>query len=74
MGLTELHLETCPCARIGSRDAGIILKARPMLATCSWCDKDAWVSEAGHHSGLPLVCTHCLGINPDHVTGMNNHG
>lgn len=63
MPLAVLTPETCPCARIGSRAARLIIRAHPELASCSWCDKTVWVTPAGLESGLPLVCTHCLGTD-----------
>lgn len=62
MPLAVIMPSEAPCARIGSRSAKTILRCRPELASCSWCDRDAWVTELSRRSDLPLVCTHCLGI------------
>lgn len=61
MSLSPITIDECPCARIGSKEARLIIRTRPELGSCSWCDRDVWVTEAGRRSGLPLVCTGCLG-------------
>lgn len=63
MPLAVIMPSEAPCARIGSRSARTILRCRPELASCSWCDENVWVTPAGLESGLPLVCTHCLGLD-----------
>lgn len=63
MPLAVITPESCPCARIGSRAARVIIRTHPELGSCSWCDQDVWVTEIGRRSELPLVCTHCLGID-----------
>jgi hypothetical protein len=63
MPLAVIMPNEAPCARIGSRSARIIMPCRPELASCSRCGETVWVSEISRRSGLPLVCTFCLGTD-----------
>ena len=55
-----LDLDACPCARIGSKQARLIIRTRPELTACTRCGEDVWVTVAGQESGLPPVCVECL--------------
>lgn len=63
MGLTELKLEACPCARVGSKNAQLVTPTRPDLGECPVCESPIWITPAGRRSALPLVCTFCLGTD-----------
>lgn len=65
MPLIDIKPSECPCARVGSKDARVVIRSHPELDSCSWCDADVWVTAAGRESELPPVCTHCLGINAE---------
>jgi hypothetical protein len=64
MGLLEIKLEACPCARVGSRHARLVLPSHPELADCRQCGQPVWVTTAGRRSGLKLVCSECFAGEP----------
>jgi len=68
MGLTELQLEACPCARVGSKNAKLVLRTRPDIGGCDACESPIWITHAGRRSGLRLVCTECLAQGPSPST------